>query len=91
RSIISAFARLFGTPNVTGVWTLCVRPKVLGYQATFGTPPFPRNDFKNARLIVLWGTNPPVTKIHRYFRLPQDIRSALNQGAELVVIDPRRQ
>ncbi|MBW1698132.1 MAG: molybdopterin-dependent oxidoreductase [Deltaproteobacteria bacterium] len=90
RIIISALARLFGTPNVTGVWTLCVGPKVLGYQATFGTPLFPRNDFKNARLIVLWDTNPPVTKMHRYFQLPQDIRSALNQGAELVVIDPRR-
>jgi len=89
-TIIRAFARFFGTPNVTGVWTLCVGPKVIGYQATFGKPLFPACDFRNAKLIVLWGTNPPVTKMHRYFDLPNDIRYAVKKGAELVVIDPRR-
>jgi len=90
RAFISAFARLYGTPNVTGVWTLCVGPKILGYKATFGTPGFPMCDFKNAKLIVLWGTNPAATKMHRYFRLSDDIMAAVKKGAKLVIIDPRR-
>jgi len=90
RCFISAFANLYGTPNVTGVWSLCVGPKVIGYQATFGTPLFPRCDFRNAKLILLWGTNPAVTRMHRYFNLPGDIRAAVKNGAELVVVDPRR-
>jgi anaerobic selenocysteine-containing dehydrogenase len=90
RTFISAFARLFGTPNVTGVWTLCVGPKVIGYKATFGAPLFPACDFRNARLIVLWGTNPSASKMHRYFNLPNDIRNAIREGAELVIVDPRR-
>lgn len=90
RCFISAFADLYGTPNATGVWTLCVGPKVVGYQTTFGAPLFPRCDFRNAKLILLWGTNPAVTRMHRYFSLPGDIRAAVKNGAELVVIDPRR-
>ncbi|MEW6673532.1 MAG: molybdopterin-dependent oxidoreductase [Thermodesulfobacteriota bacterium] len=90
RSFINAFARLFGTPNVTGVWSLCVGPKIVGYQAVFGAKLFARSDFSNAKLILLWGTNPAVSKMHRYFELPNDIRAAMKKGAELVVIDPRR-
>ncbi len=89
-TFIRAFARLFGTPNVTGVWTLCVGPKVIGYEATFGKPLFPSCDFRNAKFIALWGTNPSVSKMHRYFNLPKDIRQSVKKGAELVVIDPRR-
>ena len=89
RTFISAFARLFGTPNVTGVWTLCVGPKVIGYKATFGAPLFPACDFGNAKLIALWGTNPSASKMHRYFNLPNDIHSAIKKGAELVIVDPR--
>jgi formate dehydrogenase (coenzyme F420) alpha subunit len=90
RAFISAFAALFGTPNATGVWTLCVGPKLIGYQTTFGTPLFPRCDFRSAELILLWGTNPAETKMHRYFNLTNDIRSAVKNGAELIVVDPRR-
>jgi len=90
RAFISAFAGLFGTPNATGVWTLCVGPKLIGYQTTYGTPLFSRCDFRSAKLILLWGTNPAVTRMHRYFILPSDIRAAVKNGAELVVVDPRR-
>ena len=90
RAVIAAFARLFGTPNVTGVWTLCVGPKIIGYRATFGSSAFPMSDFRNAKLIVLWGTNPAASRMHRYFKLPQDIRSAIKNGAELVILDPRK-
>jgi anaerobic selenocysteine-containing dehydrogenase len=89
RTFISAFARLFGTPNVTGVWSFCVGPKVLGYRATFGAPLFPTCDFRHAKLIVLWGTNPAVSHMHRYLRVYDDILAAKRDGAKLVVIDPR--
>ena len=90
RAFIAAFAQLYGTPNVTGVWTLCVGPKIIGYRATFGLSAFPMCDFRNAGLIVLWGTNPAASRMHRYFSLPGDIRSAVKKGAELVIVDPRK-
>jgi anaerobic selenocysteine-containing dehydrogenase len=90
RAFIAAFAQLYGTPNVTGVWTLCVGPKIIGYRATFGLSAFPMCDFQNAGLIVLWGTNPAASRMHRYFKLPQDIRAAIKKGAELVIVDPRK-
>ena len=90
RAFMAAFAQLYGTPNMTGVWTLCVGPKIIGYRATFGLSAFPMCDFQNARLIVLWGTNPAASRMHRYFSLPGDIRSAVRNGAELVIVDPRK-
>jgi len=43
-------------------------------------------DIENARLIILWGKNTAETNIHQTVF----IRRALERGARLVVIDPRR-
>ncbi|HUP25101.1 MAG TPA: molybdopterin-dependent oxidoreductase [Thermoanaerobaculia bacterium] len=43
-------------------------------------------DYEHARLIVLWGVNPSATGIH----LVPVIQRALERGAQLVVVDPRR-
>ncbi len=43
-------------------------------------------DLVNARLIVLWGKNPAETNIHQTCF----IQEALDRGARLIVIDPRR-
>lgn len=43
-------------------------------------------DIANARLIILWGKNPAETNIHQMYYINQ----ALDKGAKLVVIDPRR-
>lgn len=43
-------------------------------------------DLPNARLIILWGKNPAETNIHQ---MPF-INEALQRGAKLIVIDPRR-
>lgn len=43
-------------------------------------------DLENASLIVLWGKNPAESNIHEMFPLGQ----ALDNGAKLIVIDPRR-
>ena len=43
-------------------------------------------DLENARLVVMWGKNPAETNIHQGVFMDR----ALEQGARLVVIDPRR-
>lgn len=42
-------------------------------------------DFRDARLIVVWGCNPSASGIH----LVPHIREAQRQGAKLIVVDPR--
>ena len=42
-------------------------------------------DFREARLIVVWGANPSATGIH----LVPHIREAQRRGAKLIVVDPR--
>jgi anaerobic selenocysteine-containing dehydrogenase len=87
--VLRRLARLYGTPNVTGTWSVCVGPKVLAYANTFGRPPMPWCDLRNANYMVLWGTNPPVTHIHRFLGVSADIMAARRRGAKLVVVDPR--
>ncbi|MEM1181640.1 MAG: molybdopterin-dependent oxidoreductase [Acidobacteriota bacterium] len=43
-------------------------------------------DYPEARLVVVWGANPSASGIH----LVPFIREAVNRGAKLVVVDPRR-
>jgi len=88
--MVRRFARVFGTPNVTRTWGVCVGPKSIAYEATFGKPRTPWCDLRHARYIVLWGTNPAVTHLHRYHGITADILAARRDGAKLVVIDPRR-
>jgi anaerobic selenocysteine-containing dehydrogenase len=89
-AVLRRLAKLYGTPNVTGTWSICVGPKMLAYSNTFGRPPMPWCDLENARYILLWGTNPPTTHMHRYHGISSDILSARRNGARLTVIDPRR-
>ncbi len=42
-------------------------------------------DFRDARLIVIWGANPSASGIH----LVPHIREAQRRGAKLIVVDPR--
>ncbi len=90
-SLVRRFANLYGTPNVTETWSICVGPKVLGYLATFGHPRYPICEFSHSRFIVLWGTNPLVSYMHRYHAVVEDIlRAKMENGAPIVVIDPRK-
>jgi anaerobic selenocysteine-containing dehydrogenase len=87
--VLRRLARLCGTPNVSGTWSVCVGPKILAYNNTFGRPPMPWCDLRNARYIILWGANPSVTHLHRYHGVSADIMAARKKGARLVVVDPR--
>lgn len=92
--ILTRLAYSYGTPNITGNWAYCVGSKVLGYKYTFG-PAWrgdswmPWSDFRNSKVILLFGTNPAVSFIHRYPRIMGDILDAQRDGAKLIVVDPR--
>ena len=67
--------------------TICTAAAVEGNKYTlgsfYGTDP---EEFPNAQLIICWGTNPVTSNPHL---MPQ-IKAAQDNGATLVVIDPRR-
>jgi anaerobic selenocysteine-containing dehydrogenase len=89
-AVLTRLARLYGSPNVTGTWSVCVGPKILAYDATFGRPPMPWCDLAHARYIMLWGGAPSATYLHRYHGINADIAAARESGARLTVVDPRR-
>jgi len=89
-AVMNRLAKLYGTPNVTGTWSVCVGPKILAYNATFGRPPMPWCDLRNAKSIILWGAAPGATHLHRYHGISADIAVARHSGARLIVVDPRR-
>jgi anaerobic selenocysteine-containing dehydrogenase len=67
--------------------TICATAGVAGYTATIGgrigTDP---EQFANAKLILLWGTNTLTANVHLW----RFILKAKKQGAKVIAIDPRR-
>jgi anaerobic selenocysteine-containing dehydrogenase len=67
--------------------TICATAGGAGYEATIGakigTDP---EKFKDAKLILLWGTNTLTANVHMW----PDILEAKKNGAYLIAIDPRR-
>ena len=86
---VTGFLYPFGSPNGTGVSSICaVSYNLLAPLPTIGTPMhalYP--DFENSNLIVIWGTNPttdsPPDKVKK-------ILSAKKQGTKVIVIDQMR-
>lgn len=85
-SVGGAFWKLFGGYTTT-YGDLCWPAGLEATRLTLGTnehnAPW---DLAHARLIVLWGKNVAETNIHQM----KFVDEALQQGARLVVIDPRR-
>jgi len=79
------FLHAFGSPNFFSVNSLCFVSRYAAYRLTQGYWN-PSPDFRNARCIVLWGTNPPVS----HFTFIGPINEARRRGAKLIVIDPLR-
>jgi len=79
----------FGSPNATGVGSLCYAAYgMIAARASFGD--YMRNmteDIDNADLILVWGANP--TTDSSPIKLPQ-LMHARRRGAEIIVIDHRR-
>jgi anaerobic selenocysteine-containing dehydrogenase len=67
--------------------TICATAGGLAYAATVGAKiGADPQQFKHARLIILWGTNTLTSNVHLW----PDILEAKNAGAQLICIDPRR-
>ena len=77
--------RRFGTARLAR--TVCAAPTTSVSRAMYGRMPgVSYADYQHARLIVVWGANPSTSGIH----LVPHIRAAIEAGAALIVIDPRR-
>src|SRR2546428_3245514 len=67
--------------------TICSSAGKAGYAATVGASiGTDLEQFENARLIVIWGSNPIVSNLHLWSR----VQEAKRRGAKLVAIDPYR-
>ncbi len=67
--------------------TLCASAGAMALEATLGTRQGTRVEhFANARLILIWGSNPINSNLH-FWRYALE---AKRKGAKLVCIDPRR-
>lgn len=88
-SIAGNFMSAFGSPNNSGVGSLCyLSYGLLAPIATFGLPMVRTSlDIANADVILVWGTNPATNSPPSI--LPR-IVAAQKRGAEVIVIDPQR-
>src|SRR5947208_3433711 len=67
--------------------SICSAAGKAGYVATIGAAiGTDLEQFENARLILIWGSNPIVSNLHLWSR----IQEAKRRGAKLVAIDPYR-
>ena len=82
---LARLANVLGTPNVASMAPVCYIPRVNGNQLTYGFEPLPDYAFPPAAIMV-WGANLAETRIGEH----QDLMAAVDRGAEVVVIDPRR-
>lgn len=80
---VEIFCNVFGTPNFSSVGSHCHRSKLMANKYTDGAMPVP--NYENSKCIVLWGYN-PAKSCPPQMNL---INKALQEGAKLIVIDPR--
>ncbi len=67
--------------------TVCAAPTGAALKGLYGNMAgVALEDYRHAKLIVLWGVNPSATSIH----LVPVIREAQESGAKLIVVDPRQ-
>jgi anaerobic selenocysteine-containing dehydrogenase len=67
--------------------TICATAGKAGYVATIGAAiGTDLEQFENAKLILIWGSNPIVSNLHLWSR----VQEAKRRGAKLVAIDPYR-
>jgi anaerobic selenocysteine-containing dehydrogenase len=84
-ALATRFFRRLGASNLDR--TFCAAATTAATHGLYGRMPgIALEDYEHAKLIVLWGVNPSATGIH----LVPVIERAIEKGAKLVVIDPRR-
>lgn len=79
----------FGSPNTLGVGALCyVSFAMIAPHVTFGEMLITLDpDIEQADLVVVWGANPATDSPPH---LHEQIQAARRRGADVIVIDPRR-
>jgi anaerobic selenocysteine-containing dehydrogenase len=85
---IQRLQRAFGSPNFTAAMELCGWGRHLASQYTYGAavPGAYMPDLERAECILFWGYNPAVSRLAH----ATATRAALNRGAKLIAVDPRR-
>ena len=85
---IQRLQRAFGSPNLLASMELCGWGRYLASLYTFGAsvPGEYMPDLERAGCILFWGYNPSVSRLAH----ATATRAALNRGARLIVVDPRR-
>ncbi|MFX0108921.1 MAG: molybdopterin-dependent oxidoreductase, partial [Candidatus Hodarchaeota archaeon] len=81
------FCNAWGNRMIPGIAEICFEGAYEG--ARFNVGPFPPHELKdwlNSKCIVIWGTNKFESGLHT----KQIIQQAIENGAKLIVIDPRR-
>jgi anaerobic selenocysteine-containing dehydrogenase len=83
----SRFANALGCRMIPGIAEICFKGAYEGARFNVGPfPPHELNDWANSQCIVIWGTNKFESSIHS----KRIIQEAMDSGAKLIVIDPRK-
>lgn len=81
------FSNAFGCRMIPGIVEICFEGAYEGARFNVGPfPPHELNDWANSKCIVIWGTNKFESSIHS----KRVIQDAIDNGAKLIVIDPRK-
>ena len=85
---VERLRQAFGSPNFSVSMELCGWGRYLATQYTYGAsvPGAYMPDLENAGCILFWGYNPTVARLAHAVATTE----ALNRGARLIVVDPRR-
>ena len=84
-TFLARFANVLGAPNIASMAPVCYVPRVYGSVFTHGYNPVPDYEYPPG-CVVVWGANLRATRIGEYHKTSD----ALNRGAKLIVVDPRR-
>lgn len=83
-AITQRFRGAFGSPNYISAESICFHSLILSRILTFGR--FPLEEPQNAKCLIIWGSNIDDSNIGR----ARMVREAVADGAQLIVIDPKR-
>jgi len=88
--LMKRFLNLYGAVNLSSAGSECFIALMLAHFATFGTIPLP--DYDNSNCIVLWGSNPLASGGvgKSYPLMTQIFKGRKENGAQFIVIDPRK-
>jgi len=85
--LAARFANAFGCRMMPGIVEICFEGPYEGARSNVGPfPPHELSDCVDSQCIVIWGTDKFESSLHT----KQVIQQAIDRGAKLIVMDPRR-